>query len=384
MIRLWLALSLLVASANSIAEQLSQYTAVRVQKANELAQNEQLSEAITKLKEIDTSRAYDQAFVARMLGVFYWQNGQTTLAIPQLNNAVESGLLRDENAWITERMLADLYLTDQQFKNSLKHYYALLKNIPENQNGDDIWFRIAQAHYQVEEWKSVIPATDKYLTTKPEEPKQPLSLKLGAQLQLKQWKGAISTLKRLIDIEPQNVEFWRQLVGLHMQLNQHRSALDTLALAKLQGLELSQNDRRLLAQLYAKRGIPERAALEISELEEAASDVDLLVEQARYWQMAKEWQNSIDIWQKAAAIDAKYHWETAQLLLQQGQYQQALTTLNKVKGRKEQVALAKTRAHYKLGDLEKAVVQAKAANDIKPSKQAESWVKYLNQLRQQS
>ncbi len=384
MIRFLLALSIIIASAPSLAEQLSQYTAVRVQKANELAQNDQLPQAITSLKEIDTARAYDKAFVARMLGVFYWQNNQVKLAIPQLEYAVESGLLRDENAWITERMLADLYLTEQQFKNALEHYYPLLKTIPEGQNGDDIWFRIAQSHYQLEEWKSVIPAADNYLKKKPKEPKQPLSLKLGAQLQLKQWKGAISTLKLLIDIEPEKVEFWRQLVGLHMQLEQHRSALDTLALAKLQGVSLTQNDQRLLAQLYAKRGIPERAAQEISELENAETDVKLLVEQASYWQMAKEWQNSIDVWQKAAKLDAKYHWEAAQLLLQQGQYKDALATLNKVKGKKEQVALAKTRAYYKLGNLEKAVVEAKTANNIKPSKQAEGWIKYLNQLRQQS
>jgi outer membrane protein assembly factor BamD (BamD/ComL family) len=71
-------------------------------------------------------------------------------------------------------------------------------------------------------------------------------------------------------------------------------------------------------------------------------------------------------------------------VLQQGQYQRALETLEHVKGRKEQVALAKTRAYYKLGQLEKALIQAKLANNTQPSSQAKSWIGYLTQLRNQS
>lgn len=385
MIRLCIALSLLFAALPLTAEELSRQNAIRVQKAHQLSQDGQLSQAIQNLKQIETSRKYDKAFIARMLGVFYWQNEQIDLAIPQLRTVVESGQLKDDNAWITERMLADLYLTQQSFENALKHYYTLQKKTaPASEKSHDLWFRIAQAHYQLEQWRDVIPATEKYLALKPDNVISPLSLKLGAQLQLKQWKGAIPTLKQLIDLDPDKLSWWRQLAGLYMQVDNHRAALDTLALAKLNELPLSQQDRRLLAQLYAKRGIPERAALEISELKEATSDLTLLAEQAGYWQMAKEWQKSIQIWQLAAQADAKYYWQAAQILLQQGDYQQALTTLNKVKGREQQVALAKVRALFKLGKLEKALIQAKNANAMKPSKQAKEWITYLNQLRSAS
>ena len=107
MIKRLLLVSLILASGTSFAQELSQYTATRVQKAHELAQEEQVKQAITMLREIDTSREYDQAFVARMLGVFYWQDGKPKQAIKQLEKAVTSGLLQDEQGWITERMLAD-------------------------------------------------------------------------------------------------------------------------------------------------------------------------------------------------------------------------------------------------------------------------------------
>ncbi|WP_019275112.1 tetratricopeptide repeat protein [Vibrio coralliilyticus] len=374
-------IALLLASPLTAAQELTQYTAVRVQKANELAQEEQLKEAITLLKEIDTSRDYDKAFVARMLAVFYWQDGNTKQAILKMEYAVESGLLRDEQAWISQRMLADLYLNDQQFAKALKHYYQLVKSVPETQKAQDLWLRIAQSHYQLEQWDKVVPAVDKYLKVEKKEILQPLSLKLGAQLELKRWSAAIPTLELLISIQPEKLSWWRQLVGLQMKVGKDKEALDTLALAKINGLPLSQSDRRMLAQMYAKRGIPERAAIEISELDGAQTDVQLLSEQATYWQLAKEWDKSLSIWKLAAEKDAKYNWSVAQLMVQQGYYKDSLSVLDKVKGREADVALAKTRALYKLNLLEKALVQAKRANNIEPSSQAKSWIKYLSQLR---
>ncbi|MGY3686930.1 tetratricopeptide repeat protein [Vibrio coralliilyticus] len=374
-------IALLLASPLTAAQELTQYTAVRVQKANELAQEEQLKEAIALLKETDTSRDYDKAFVARMLAVFYWQDGNTKQAISKMEYAVESGLLRDEQAWISQRMLADLYLNDQQFAKALKHYYQLVKSVPETQKAQDLWLRIAQSHYQLEQWDKVVPAIDKYLKVEKKEILQPLSLKLGAQLELKRWSAAIPTLELLIGIQPEKLSWWRQLVGLQMKVGKDKEALDTLALAKINGLPLSQSDRRMLAQMYAKRGIPERAAIEISELDDAQTDVQLLSEQATYWQLAKEWDKSLSIWKLAAKKDAKYNWSVAQLMVQQGYYKDSLSVLDKVKGREADVALAKTRALYKLNLLEKALVQAKRANNIEPSSQAKSWIKYLSQLR---
>ncbi|MCG9576754.1 hypothetical protein L1D14_10935 [Vibrio tubiashii] len=382
MIKRILLVSLILVSGTSFAQELSQYTATRVQKAHELAQEEQVKQAITMLREIDTSREYDQAFVARMLGVFYWQDGKPKQAIKHLEKAVTSGLLQDEQGWITERMLADLYLNEQQFERALKHYYVLQKSVPSTQKADDIWLRIAQSHYQLEQWSKVIPAVNEYLKVSKESPLQPLSLKLGAQLQLKKWKQAIPTLELLIALQPEKINWWRQLVGLQLRIGKDRDALDTLSLAKLNKLELSQSDRRMLAQLYAKRGVPERAAIEISELDGADTDVQLLSEQATYWQLAKEWDKALDVWKLAAKLDSKFHWNVAQLMLQQGYYRTALSVLAKVKGRKADVALAKTRAFYKLDQLDNALIEAKRANNVEPSAQSKSWIKYLTQLRQ--
>ncbi|MFL0864055.1 tetratricopeptide repeat protein [Vibrio parahaemolyticus] len=368
-------------AASAIAQELSQYTASRVQRAHSLAQEEKLKEAISTLESLDLSRGYDQAFVARMLGIFYWQNEQVKPAIKQLDFAVSSGLLQDEQAWQTRKMLADILLNEQQFAKALPHYYELSKAVPKNQKAHEVWLRIAQSHYQLSQWNKVLSAMGRYEKFGQPDELGPLSIKLSSELELKKWQPAIATIKRLIAIEPERVEWWRQLVALHLRVDDSKRALDSMALAKLQGVALSQDDFKLLAQLYAKRGIPERAALIMEQLEDLNVDSQLKAQQATYWQMAKEWDKSIDSWRIAAKLDSKYYWNYSQLLVQEGHYQQALAALDKVKGRNADVALIKTRAYYKLNRLDDALANAKRANEIKPSNQAKSWVKYLTQRR---
>ncbi|MBE4464646.1 hypothetical protein HJ014_08010 [Vibrio parahaemolyticus] len=368
-------------AASAIAQELSQYTASRVQRAHSLAQEEKLKEAISTLESLDLSRGYDQAFVARMLGIFYWQNEQVKPAIKQLDFAVSSGLLQDEQAWQTRKMLADILLNEQQFAKALPHYYELSKAVPKNQKAHEVWLRIAQSHYQLSQWNKVLSAMGRYEKFGQPDELGPLSIKLSSELELKKWQPAIVTIKRLIAIEPERVEWWRQLVALYLRVDDSKRALDSMALAKLQGVALSQDDFKLLAQLYAKRGIPERAALIMEQLEDLNVDSQLKAQQATYWQMAKEWDKSIDSWRIAAKLDSKYYWNYSQLLVQEGHYQQALAALDKVKGRNADVALIKTRAYYKLNRLDDALANAKRANEIKPSNQAKSWVKYLTQRR---
>ncbi|WP_299021993.1 hypothetical protein [uncultured Photobacterium sp.] len=373
----------LVFVAGPVHAELSQYTAGKVQRAHNLQQEDKLDEAIVLLAGLTPSKAYDQAFVKRMLGVFYWQQGNIDKAIANLSDAVKSGLLEDEQAWVTQRMLADLLLSDEQFKQALPHYYQLSKNFPKGQKADELWLRIAQSHYQLSEWKSVLSAISIYDSLTKLEEVAPLSIKLGAQLQLKYWKGAISTLKRLIVLEPDKTTWWQQMAGVQLRLGRSKDALDTMALAKRQGVALSLQDLKTMAQLYAQRGIPERAARIYAELEGAERNAELVSSQAMYWQIAKEWDEAISVWRLAAKLDNKHRWSLAQLLLQEGYYRKALTELDRVdqESRKADVELAKARAYYKLEDFDQALVHAKQANNIEPTAAAKSWIKYLSQIR---
>ncbi|EKO3564024.1 tetratricopeptide repeat protein [Vibrio metschnikovii] len=389
MIRRWIVYLLLIGSTSSFAVELSPYAANKALQANQLAQEERFAEAIELLRETKVSRGYDKAYFDRMLGVFYWQNEQLSLAIRSLTEAVGSGELVDEQGWATRRMLADLLLMDQQYQSALPHYYQLVKEVikdgNEKQTTSELWLRISQVHYQLQQWAKTLSSIDRYEQLTSIDEVTPLSLKLGAQLQLERWQPAIVTLKRLIALESDKSSWWLQLVSLELRTGQPKEALSSLGLAKLHGIELNQQELRLLAQLYAQNGIPERAAQILASIDNADSDLDLITERASYWQRAKEWDRAIETWSLAAQFDAKYYWNVSLLYNQQGEYRQALSALDKVtdKARQPEVALARARALYKLNRLDDALAQAKRAQHLQPSNnEAQGWINYLTQLRE--
>lgn len=379
--KLWIICLLVISTPLSLAAELTQSSANKAVQANLLAQEGKLDAAIEILTSAKPSKAYDKAYFAYMTGVFYWQNDQLKPAITALTEAVNSQEL-GELTGSTRRMLADLLLSDHQFKQALPHYYTLLKELPDEQKEDELWLRVAQIHYQIQEWKPTLAAIARYEAFKHPDALTPLSVKLGAQLQLEQWKASLPTLKRLIALEPTKGNWWLQLASIELRLGQHKEALSTLSLAQLQGVELSEQELKLLAQLHAQNGAPERAVRILEQLPVAADDVQLLMEKATYWQQAKEWDQAIDTWRLAAQIEQKYHWNLAQLLSQQKRYKEALIALDQVKetNKQSQVALARARALYQLNQLDDALAQAKKADNLKPSAEAKGWIKYLTQL----
>ncbi|CAH0539659.1 tetratricopeptide repeat protein [Vibrio marisflavi] len=366
-------------AAYASGERLSQYTNNMVQQANHLVGEKEFAQAIQLLKKADLSREYDKVYVARMLGVIYWQNNQNKLAIQQLSTAVNSNVLHDEQAWTTKKMLADLLLMQHQYEQSLHYYYSLIDNMPKQESGADVWLRIAQANYQLSRWKQVLSAMKQYDEYKKAPTVSPISLKLGAQVQLQLWHKAAVTANRLIALEPENLIWWRQLVAIQLRENKTKAALNTMSLAKLQGLQLTQKDIQLLAQLYAQVGIPLRAAQTMEQIKDISSDINLLTQQAAYWQLAKEWPKAVKSWLLAAKKNNKYRWNAIQILTQQGEDKKAISELDKITAPKQQakVALIKAQAYYRLGDIKLAVEQAKYSKKLKDTEEARSWVDYL-------
>ncbi|CZF85600.1 hypothetical protein [Grimontia marina] len=363
------------------AAQLSAMTARQVQKSLEFQAEEQWKEAAVVLESVGTPTEYDKAFVNRMLGVVYWQKEQPLKAINALYASVNSKVLDEEAQRASERMLADLLMTQSRYQDALRLYYPLStsKELRQKDRGE-IWLRIAQAHYQDEQYSKALKGINAHLKLASAKPSS-LSLKLGSQLKLKHWKGSTRTLKRLIAIEPRKKTWWIQLVGSYQRLNDKKQMLNTLVLAKRKGITLSDSEKVMMAQLYQQQGVPEKAAAVMAEVNQGEADTTGLVMEASYWQHAKEWDKAIVAWERAASDAPKYYWVAAQLSLQHGQYQKALSLLERVNNPEKvpDVELARALAYDKLNEFDKALLHAKRANELKPSDQSQSWIQYLTQ-----
>ncbi len=379
--------SMLVVTSVVAAPQLGMRTATQVSKAYELEQDDKLNQAITLLEGIKPSANYDKAYVARMLGIYYWQAEQPEKAIKQLQIAVNTNAFEDEQGWQTERMLAELLLSEDKPEQALVHLDKLTQSAEANNISKEqitgVWLNKARAHYLLQQWKPLLAAINHYHQLDATPKLQPLTLQLTAELQLKRLKSGILTTQKLLALQPDNLMWWQQLSSLYMQTKQYKLALATLVSAERAGLELPENLQVSKAQLYSQQGVPEKAAQSYANLQVKTSDINTIIKQARHWQMAREWSNAQKAWLAAARLNGKYYEEVARLELQQGDFKQALNSLNKVTGiNKQEKLLLQVRAYVGLKDYAKATDVAQAAHREKPTTQTADWLQYLEQMSQ--
>lgn len=373
-------------SAAAPNSDISPYALRYMQQAQTLSAKEQNQQAIEHLLTAEVSRPGDVAAISRMLGILYWQSEQAEHSVIALEKALNAQGLADDEQWRTRRMLSSIYLTLGEFRQALPHLELLTQSIPEGENAAEVWLHLAQAHYSLEQWRETLLALEKQRKLDPKPSVAVLSISLGAHAQLEQWSQVVDNAKQLIALQPEKKIWWMQAYSGYLNLRQQKAALDILTLAQLKGIALLDSERKSLAYLYASQGIYEKAAVTLSQLEQADSDLELIRLQAQYWQAAKEWQKSLHFWHKAAEIESKYHWEVAVLQNQLQKYQQVIASLDQMENQQRfyDAQLLKVNALYRLNRLEAALALAKKADAIKSSTQTQSWVRFLSHKKSET
>lgn len=373
-------------SAAAPNSDISPYALRYMQQAQTLSAKEQNQQAIEHLLTAEVSRPGDVAAISRMLGILYWQSEQAEHSVIALEKALNAQGLADDEQWRTRRMLSSIYLTLGQFRQALPHLELLTQSLPEGENAAEVWLHLAQAHYSLEQWRETLLALETQRKLDPQPSVAVLSISLGAHAQLEQWSQVVDNAKQLIALQPEKKIWWMQAYSGYLNLRQQKAALDILTLAQLKGITLLDSERKSLAYLYASQGIYEKAAVTLSQLEQADSDLELIRLQAQYWQAAKEWQKSLHFWHKAAEIESKYHWEVAVLQNQLQKYQQVIASLDQMENQQRfyDAQLLKVNALYRLNRLEAALALAKKADAIKSSTQTQSWVRFLSHKKSET
>ena len=381
---LLITLTLALSVTSAWAQELSPYTVRKVLRSYKLQQKEQFNEAIDTLTQINSGKEYDRAYINRMLGGLYWQASKPGKAIEHLSLAVASKQLTETEQKDTCRMLADILMMQGEYKLAEARYTGLLSMYQHARDKEWIWLRVAQAQYQQRKWASVeksISKQQKYLhAAKLTAKVMPLNMMLSAQLAQKKWKHAIATTKSLRELQPANALWWRQLITLYMLSENHASALVTLQQAERAKFNLTKQQLKLMAQLYAQSGVPYKAAQTYQKLADINESAALLSQQAVYWQQAKEWDNALVSWRKAAELKADYYRQYALLKMRLRDYAGALEAINKVPSQDASILLSKAQALNELGEVTQALNAASKAHRLKPSENTISWVKFLTAL----
>ncbi|MBE0378547.1 tetratricopeptide repeat protein [Pseudoalteromonas prydzensis] len=304
----------------------------KVIKAFDLYNEDKLDEAIAMLKELDPSDDFDKATVNRYLGSMYGQKEQYKTAIKHLQLAVAPDVLNFADQEQSLKTLGDMYAGTEQYAKAKEAYVAWMDFTGEEDA--TVYTRIAQANYQLQQFKDVFSPADKAIKLQKEPNKGPYQLKLGSYFELKDYKNMVKVGEEIVRIWPDDKKAWVSLGKYYLQTEDYKTGLATMEVAYKNGYFESEVDYKVLSNFYSLNEIPYKAA---KVLEKSIDDKIVKRTKQNISAVASNYHRSKDIekaakyYEEAAKFDddAELYRKAGSLLLQSQNYSAAVVRLNK-------------------------------------------------------
>ncbi|WP_448554655.1 tetratricopeptide repeat protein [Thalassotalea montiporae] len=364
----------------------------KVQKAFELYTADDIDGALVLLLDIEASKPYDKAYVARMIAVMYATKGnQEEKAISYLKQAVEPDILNEGDHGESIKLLADLQMQTKKYEEALKNYEAWMEFT--GKEDSQTYVKIAQAYYELRRLDKMIEPADKAIALFGDKPNQnPYILKLTSYYERKMYRDGVKVLETVLQIFPENKQWWTQLGMFYLLVEDYPKALSTLDMAYKQGFLEKESELKTLASLYQSNGVPFKAA-KLLEKHIGSGDIkrddQTLSTLANAYHAAQNIATAAKYYGEVAKLtNEAQHWRKQGMLLKQSeQFKKSIVALNKAldagvknKGR---VYMSLAEAHFYLGQYKQAHAEiSRAMKDPKSRKAARGWKSFIEETAQ--
>ncbi len=359
----------------------------KVQKAFELYSAEDLDGALVLLLEIEAKKEYDKAYVDRFIAVMYATKGdQEDNAIKYLKLAVEPDILNEADQGESLKLLADLQMQTKAYDDALKNYYAWMEFT--GKQDADTYVKIANAYFATRRLDKVIEPADKAIALYGDKHNQnPYILKLQSYYERKKYKEAVTVLETVVQVFPENKQWWSQLGMFYLLVEDYDRAVQTLQLAYLKGFLEKESEIKTLANLYSQSGSPYRAAKLLEKhigTGLVKRDETNLGTLANAYHSAQHIGTAAKYYGELAKLtnEAQHYRKQGMLLKQDEQFKSAIVVINKAIDMGAQnigpLYMSLAESHFYLGQYKQANVEIKKAmKDPKTRKVAKSWVSFI-------
>lgn len=359
-------------------------------KAFDLYNEEKLDEAIAVLLEVSSSNEFDKATLNRFLGNLYATKDEKQ-AIKYLTLAVKPDVLTFNDQASSMKLLADMQLQDKQYQKAIKAYEDWILFTGE-QNAD-AYMRIANAYYLMNQHDKVLSPADDAIRFSPKPIEGPYQLKMAALYELKRYKELVSVVETMVQLFPENKQFWVYLGNFYTLTEEYGKALSTLQLAYTQGYLQKDSEVRMLAQMYANNNIPFKAAVTMEKHMKdglVKKDKNNLTFIASNYQSAREFVKAAFYYGELAALtnDADSYRRQGSAYLSVQKYNEAIAAFDKALSlnveKPSSVYMSLVDAYFyqkKYKEAYAALMNAK--KDPAMSRQVRSWESYIKDKAKQ-
>lgn len=364
-----------------------QSVAKKVQRSFKAYQEGNLNEAINVLLEANPKNDFDKAYVDRMLGNFYAEQGKMKTAVKYLGAAVKADILGGNDHAGTMRLYADLLLQEKQFKQAIPYYYDWMEFTCKQDA--TVYKRIGVAYTETKQWDKVLEVANTALKMVDKPDKGLYQMKLTAYFNKKQYKNAVGVLETMVPLWPSDGTLWVQLAQFYLITENYKKALVTYDIAYKGGFLTTAANITRLTQLMAQNNAPYQASkifikhMNSGLIEKNAKNYKILAgfyhnakelpEAAKYYGMAAEMDNDGELYLKQGRILALDEKTKTSIPV----FKKALDAGLKNPGEAQfELALA----YLTLKQYKSAYSRAKlAANDKKTARSAKSYISYIKE-----
>jgi tetratricopeptide (TPR) repeat protein len=305
----------------------------RLNSIHEMLTEEDYSEALSALAKLDNMRLndYEEALVAQTYGFAYVQQSKYQLALQYFEKSLALGSLPAAAQQGMLYSLAGLYAAEGQYLKCIETMREWFRY--EEDPIADAYMIIASAFTELQRFDEALPYVQKAIE-KSDEPKENwYMLELAIYFEKSRYRDAVSLLKTMVQLWPDNAKFWDMLANSYLELNEDKAALDTMMIAYTKGLLTSESKILALAQLNMVLNIPYTAGV-VLEKEIAAGTVeanrknlDLLLQA---WLSSREYARAVSTIDRLAPLseDGAYFMQKAGIHNELGQWQQVIAAVD--------------------------------------------------------
>ena len=359
-------------------------------KAFDLYNEEKLDEAIALLLDVSSSNEFDTATLNRFLGNLYATKDEKQ-AIKYLTLAVKPDVLTFNDQASSMKLLADMLLQDKQYQKAIKAYEDWI--LFTGEQNSDAYMRIANSYYLMNQHDKVLAPADDAIRFAAKPVEGPYQLKMAALYELKRYKELITVVETMVQLFPENKQFWVYLGNFYTLTEEFGKALSTLQLAYSQGYLEKDSEVRMLAQMYANNNIPYKAAATMEKHMKSGlvkKDKTNLSFIASNYQSAREFARAAEYYGELAALtkDAEAYRRQGSAYLAVQKYNEAIAAFDKALSmnvdKPSSVYMSLVDAYFyqkKYKEAFAALMNAK--KDPNMSRQVRSWESYIRDKAKQ-
>ncbi|MDT8410498.1 MAG: tetratricopeptide repeat protein [Wenzhouxiangellaceae bacterium] len=377
---------------------MSESTYNRLNEAAELIGEEAYSDAVSLLESLRKSSLsdFEKATVEQYLGFLAAQREQYPDAIRHFSEAVRLNQLPNQTHFEMILQIAQLYNALERYDEALEQLdFWFCVSTEEAKKVAEVWVLKASLHLQQDDYRAALSAMNQAIEIAENVPETWYRTKLGILLELEEYRLAVDVAKILIEVNPDRKEYWSQLAGIYMELDESRNAMATLHLAYRRGLLDRGSEFTQLAGLLQQMEAPRLAAevmqdgLEKGFVERTANNWEMT---AGAWYQARELDRSLEAYEQAGQLSdsGRIDFQRASILTADENWEEALSAATRALEKGDLTGSQEGNAHllvgmaqFNLGNLdqaEQAFIRASNYGTLRTA--AREWLNHIEQTRQ--